>query len=274
MSKNEVFIHSTAIVHPKARLDLGVWVGPHSFIGQDVIIKKNTKLDGNVYINGWTEIGEDNHFSPFCSIGNEPQDLTYKGEKTQVKIGDRNIFREFITVHRATAKGRKETVIGNDSYFMAYSHIAHDCTVGNETVFTHGATLGGHVTIDDYAAVGALSGIHQFCRVGKHAFIGGYSVITQDVLSFCRVAGGRPPLLYGLNVIGLRRRGFSRERLGSLKEMFKIIFYSDLNTSQALAKIKEQFQPGEDRDEIIDFIQSSKRGIIKKVAEKWDSESG
>ncbi|UCC40043.1 MAG: acyl-ACP--UDP-N-acetylglucosamine O-acyltransferase [Candidatus Aminicenantes bacterium] len=274
MGKNEVFIHPTATVQPKARLDVGVWIGPYSFIGRNVIVKKNTRLDGNVYINGWTEIGEGNHIFPFCSIGTEPQDLTYKGEKTLVKIGDRNVFREFITVHRGTVKGRKETVVGNDSYFMAYSHIAHDCIVGNETVFTHGSTLGGHVTVDDYATVGAFSGIHQFCRIGKHGFIGGYSVITQDVLSFSRVAGGRPTLLYGLNAIGLRRKKFSRERLRDLKEMFKIIFYSNLNTSQALDKIKEQFQPGEDRDEIINFIQSSKRGIIKKAAEKWDSELG
>ena len=157
---------------------------------------------------------------------------------------------------------------------MTYSHIAHDCYVGNETIFTHGATLGGHVTIEDYTTVGALSGVHQFCRIGKYAFIGGFSVITKDVLPYCRVAGSRPPVLYGLNAIGLRRRGFSRERIGILKRMFKIIFYSDLNTSQAVARIREEFSSGEERDEIINFIQDSRRGIIKKTSEKWDVDLG
>lgn len=273
MSKNDIFVHSTATVHPKAQLDSGVWIGPSSFIGEKVIIHKNTRLDAHVFIDGLTEIGEDCHFSPFSVIGTEPQDVTYKGENTRVKIGDRNIFREFITVHRGTIKGRGKTVVGNDNYFMAYSHIAHDCIVGNETTFTNGATLGGHVTVDSFVYISAFSSLHQFCRVGKHAFIGGYSVITQDVLPFCLVAGSRPVLLYGLNIIGLRRRGFSNERIKALKEMFKLFFYSDLNTTQAVEKIKEQFSQSEDKDEILDFIQSSQRGIIKKTAEKWDEES-
>jgi len=271
MSKNEIFVHSTAIVHPKARLDAGVWIGPYSFIGEKVAIHKNTRIDAHVFIDGLTEVGKSCQFSPFSSIGTEPQDITYKGEDTLVKIGDRNIFREFITVNRGTIKGGGQTVIGNDNYFMAYSHIGHDCFVGNETYFINTASLGGHVTVEDYTTVGAFSGIHQFCRVGKHAFIGGFSVITQDVLPFCRVAGIRPILIYGLNAIGLRRRGFSNERIKVLKEIFKIFFHSGLNTTQAVERIKEKFPPGEDRDEIINFIQSSKRGIIKKADEKWDS---
>jgi len=270
MSQNEVFIHPTATVHPKARLDQGVWIGPYSFIGEKVTIHKGTRIDAYVHIDGLTEIGESCHFSPFSCIGTEPQDMTYRGEETLVKIGDRNIFREAITVHRGTAKGGGKTLIGSNNYFMAYSHVAHDCLVGNETIFINGATLGGHVTVEDYAQVGAFSGVHQFCRVGKHAFIGGYSVITQDVLPFCRVAGMRPALLYGLNVIGLRRRGFPNERIRILKEIFKIFFYSGLNTTQALERIKEQFPPGEDRDEIINFVQSSQRGIIKKAPEQWN----
>ncbi|MCK4264592.1 MAG: acyl-ACP--UDP-N-acetylglucosamine O-acyltransferase [Candidatus Aminicenantes bacterium] len=274
MGENDISLHPTSTIHPKAQIDSGVWVGPYCFIGEKVSIHKNTRIDANVYIDGLTEIGEDCHFSPFSSIGTEPQDVTYKGEETLVKIGDRNIFREFVTVHRGTVKGREKTIIGNDNYFMVYSHIAHDCYVGNETIFTHGATLGGHVTIEDYTTVGALSGVHQFCRVGKYAFIGGFSVITQDVLPYCRVAGSRPPVLYGLNAIGLRRRGFSRERIRILKRMFKIIFYSDLNTSQAVERIREEFSPGEERDEIINFIQDSRRGIIKKTSEKWDVDLG
>ena len=274
MRENDIFVHSTATVHPKARLDSGVRIGPCSFIGEKVSVHKNTRIDANVFIDGQTEIGEDCHFFPYSSIGTEPQDITYKGEDTLVKIGDRNIFREFITVNRGTVKAGGQTVVGNDNYFMAYSHIGHDCFVGNETIFINAATLGGHVTVQDFTTVGAFSGIHQFCRVGKHAFIGGFTVITQDVFPFSRVAGSRPVLLFGLNAVGLRRRGFSKERIKVIKEIFKIFFYSDLNSTQATDKIKEKFPPGEDRDEIINFIQSSQRGIIKKTAEKWDDELG
>lgn len=270
MTTNETIIHPTATVHPKAQLEGGIYIGPYAFIGENVVIHKNTRIDANVYIDGHVEIGENCHFSPFSAIGTEPQDVTYKGEKTHIVIGSRNIFREFMTVHRGTGKGGGKTIVGNDNYFMAYSHIAHDCIVGNSIIFINGATLGGHVTIEDYATVGAFSGIHQFCRIGKYAFIGGFSVITQDVLPFCRVAGSRPPLLYGLNVIGLRRLGFSRERVGNLKKIFKIIFYSQLNTSQALEKLQNEFDPDEDREEIIRFIQTSKRGIVKKASEQWE----
>jgi UDP-N-acetylglucosamine acyltransferase len=152
---------------------------------------------------------------------------------------------------------------------MAYSHIAHDCLVGNHTIFVNGVTLGGHCEVGDYAYLSAFTGVHQFCRVGKYAFIGGYSVVTQDVLPFCKVAGSRPPYLFGVNPIGLRRLGFSRERIKAIKEMFKIIFYSDLNTGQAVEKIKAKFPPGEDRDEILRFVQSSQRGFVKKPAEAW-----
>ena len=268
MNESEVTIHSTAVVHPKAQLDKGVTIGPFSCIGERVKIGKNTHIQAHVFVSGLTEIGQDCFFSPFSSIGTEPQDVTYKGEETVVKIGDRNVFREFITINRGTVKGGGRTIIGSDNYIMAYSHVAHDCLVGNQTIFLHGATLGGHVVVDDFATVGALSGIHQFCHIGRYAYIGGSSVITQDVLPFSRVAGARPPFILGLNAVGLRREGFSRERIRNLKEMFKIIFYSNLNTRQALDKIKEKFSPGEDRDDIINFIQSSKRGIIKKIGEE------
>ncbi len=274
MSGNEVFIHPTATVHPKAQLASGVWIGPYCCVGEKVKIHKNTRLAAHIYIDGLTEIGSDCNLSPFASIGTPPQDVSYRGEETLVKIGDRNIFREFVTIHRGTVKGGGKTLIGNDNYFMDYSHIAHDCFVGNETIFTNAATLGGHVTIEDYVTVGAFSGIHQFCRVGRYAFIGGFTVVTQDVLPFCRVAGSRPVILYGLNSIGLRRRGFSRERLRILKEMFKIIFYSDLNTTQAVEKVKSLYPKSEDREEIINFIHSSQRGIIKKATEKWELELG
>ncbi|MDH4217671.1 MAG: acyl-ACP--UDP-N-acetylglucosamine O-acyltransferase [Candidatus Aminicenantes bacterium] len=272
MSERGVSIHPKATVHPDARLEPGIQIGPYAFIGGQVSIAKNSVIDAHVYITGKTEIGAGCRFSPFSVIGTAPQDLAYEGEETRIKIGTNNLFREFVTIHRGTVKGRGETVIGDNNYFMAYSHVGHDCIVGNEAVLTNGATLGGHVEVDDFSYISAFSGIHQFCRVGKYAFIGGYSVITQDVLPFCRVAGGRPPLLYGLNAIGLRRKGFSRERIKALKDIFKIIFYSDLNTSQALERIEKKFPPGEDRDEILCFIRESKRGIIKKASETWDED--
>ena len=273
MAKNETYIHPTAIIHSKAKLDSGVFVGPYSIIGENVVVHSNTRIDSHVTIMGHTEIGEACRFYPFSSIGSEPQDTTYKGEETVVKIGKRNVFREFMTVHRSSTKESWQTLIGDDNYFMAYSHIAHDCHIGNETTFINGTTLGGHVAIDDFATLGGMSGIHPFCRVGKHAYLGGTTVITQDVLPFCRVAGSRPPLLYGLNTIGLKRKGYSRERIRNLKDMFKIFFYSDLNTSQAVERIKQEFSASEDRDEIISFVDSSKRGIVKKAADKWENDS-
>jgi UDP-N-acetylglucosamine acyltransferase len=175
-----------------------------------------------------------------------------------------------MTIHRGTVKGGGETRIGHDNYFMTYSHIAHDCQVGSNVIFINGATLGGHCSVGDYAQVGALTPVHQFCRIGRFAFIGGVSTITHDVLPFSKVAGGRPTRLYGLNAIGLRRCGFSRERINTIKVMFKIVFYSNLNFSQAVEKITTEISPGEDRDEIIEFIRSSRRGIVKKASEKWD----
>ena len=272
MSDGEVSVHPTASIHPKAQLGINIRIGPYSAIGENVTIHEGTEIDAHVCIFGNTEVGENCRFSPFSSIGTEPQDLSYKGEETCVKIGNNNIFREFMTVHRGTVRGRKETVIGSDNYFMAYSHIAHDCIVGDKIVFLHGATLGGHVDVDDFSTVGALSGVHQFCRIGKYAFIGGNTVITQDVLPFCRVAGARPTLFYGLNAIGLRRQGFSRERIKALKDMFRIIFHSDLNTTQAIEKVEKEFSTGEDRDEILRIVQGSKRGIVKKPSEKWNQD--
>ncbi len=269
MNKNGILLHPSTIVHPQAQIESGVQVGPFSFIGEKVSIGKNTRIGAYTYIEGQAQIGEDNHFYPFCVIGTYPQDLSYKGEATSVCIGDRNIFREYVTIHRGTVNGNKKTELGSDNYLMAYSHVAHDCRVGNGTIFINGATLGGHVHVEDHVQVGALSAVHQFCHVGIHAFIGGGSMITQDVLPFCRVAGSRPTLFYGLNSVGLRRKGYSRERIRALKEMFKLIFSSNLNTNQALDRIKDEFPQGEDRDAIIQFNQASTRGIVRKTEEQW-----
>jgi UDP-N-acetylglucosamine acyltransferase len=273
MSKDEIQVHPSAIVHSNAQLAPGVFIGPFSIIGENVKIGSNTRFDAHAFVEGHTEIGEDCHFFPYTMIGTEPQDVGYKKEETILVIGDRNLFREFCTVHRGTIKGGGKTAIGNENYFMAYAHVAHDCSIGNETVFLNAASLAGHVTVDHCATVGPFSGIHQFCHIGKYAFIGGYSVCTQDVVPFCRVAGDRPTLLYGTNSVGLRRRGFSRERIKTIKEMLKVLLYSDLNTQQALTEIKASFSPGEDRDEIINFVESSKRGLVKKTGEKWERDS-
>ena len=268
MATSDVLIHPTATVHPSARLDHGVEIGPGCVVEEHVRIGRGTRLDAHVCIQGRVAIGEDNRFSPSSVVGGPPQDVSYRGEETEVRIGDRNIFREFITVHRGTPKGGGITRIGSDNYFMAYAHIAHDCRVGEKTILMNGATLGGHVEVQDFAQISAFIGIHQFCRIGRYAFVGGFSVLTQDVLPFCKVAGARPPLLYGLNAIGLRRNGFDRGRIQAVKGMYKRIFYSGLNTSQALERIGEEFPESPDRREIFDFIRGSRRGFIKKSAEE------
>jgi UDP-N-acetylglucosamine acyltransferase len=272
MSASEAAVHPTAVVHPGARLAPGVRVGPHCVVDEHVALGPGTRLESHVHVTGWTEIGAGNRISPFVSIGTEPQDVGYKGEETRIRIGDRNIFREFVTVHRATVKEQRLTSIGSDNYFMAYAHVAHDCRVGDRTIFLHQGTLGGHVAVGDFATVGALSGVHQFCRIGRFAFIGGGSMITQDVLPFCRVAGQRPTRVLGLNIIGLRRNGFSNARIAALKDIFKLFFFTGLNTAQAVARIEAECPPSEDRAEILAFIASAKRGIVKKASDAWDSE--
>jgi UDP-N-acetylglucosamine acyltransferase len=273
MSAPEVVIHPAATVHPKAELDAGVRIGPDCVVGPDVRLGKNTFLESHVSIIGTTEVGADCRFAPFVSIGSEPQDLGYKDDPTVVRIGDGNVFKEFVTVHRGTVKGGGVTRIGDRNFLMAYTHIAHDCQVGNEIVFTNNATLAGHVVVQDYAMLSAFTGVHQFCRIGRYAFSGGFTVITQDLPPFCKVAGMRPVRIYGLNSVCLRRRGFSSERVRVLRDMIKVLFFSSLNTTQALERIEASFPPGEDRDELVGFVRSSRRGIIKKASEKWDSES-
>ena len=272
MSASDAAVHPTAVVHPGARLAPGVRVGPHCVLDEDVAVGPDTVLESHVRLTGKTEIGSGNRLSPFVCIGGDPQDIGYKGEETRIVIGDRNIFREFATVHRATVKEERLTSIGSDNYFMAFSHVAHDCRIGDRTIFLHQGTLGGHVRVGDFATIGALSGTHQFCRIGRFAFIGGGSMITQDVLPFCRVVGQRPTRVLGLNVIGLRRNGFSNARIAALKDMFKIFFFSGFNTTQAVDRIASDCPPSEDRAEILAFIASAKRGIVKKAATEWDAE--
>jgi UDP-N-acetylglucosamine acyltransferase len=258
-SRAGVTVDRTAIVHPDARIGAGSVIGPHAIIGQHVVLGRDCRVGASSIIDGWTEIGDGNEVFPFASIGLIPQDLKFRGETTRLVIGHRNVFREFVTIHRGTAGGGGVTDIGDHNVFMAYAHIAHDCHVGHHTIFGNAATLGGHVTVEDYAAVSAFSGVHQFCRVGRHAFIGGYSVVTKDALPFAKTVGNRARI-YGLNTIGLERRKFSRETINKLRRAFRYLLHS--NTSRALAQIdRDPSLRCEEVQYLIDFIRSSSRGV-------------
>ena len=256
-------IHPSAIVSPEASVALDVRVGAYSVIGDHVVLGSGCRVDEHVVIQGPACIGQRCRFFSFGSIGFPPQDLKYKGEPTELIIGDDNIFREFVTVHRGTAQGGGRTVIGNHNFIMAYSHIAHDCILGNHVILANAATLAGHVTIADHATIGAFSGVHQFCKVGFHGFVGGYSVITKDVLPYSKTVSPREAGNYGVNTIGLERKGFSPEAIRSIRAAFRVIQQSKLNTAQALATLKERFPDDADVKPIIEFIENSERGVIK-----------
>ena len=256
-----VQIDATAVVHPEARIGAGTVVGPYAVIGQHVEIGQRCHVGASVVIDGWTQIGDENEIFPFASIGLIPQDLKFRGEQTQLLIGRRNVFRESVTIHRGTRGGGGVTRIGDRNVFMAYAHVAHDCVIGNETIFGNGATLGGHVLVEDKATISAFSGVHQFCRVGRLAFVGGYSVVTKDALPYAKTVGNRARI-YGLNTVGLSRRGFSAETIAKLKATYRYLLQSKLNTTRALSRI--------DRDPtlrcpevqyLVDFIRTSKRGV-------------
>ncbi len=255
-------IHPAAIVDPKAELDSDVRIGPYCVIGANVYIAKGTEAISHVVIEGPTRIGPNNRFFSFCSIGQVPQDLKFHGEHSELVIGENNVFRESVTAHRGTRGGGGVTRIGNNNFFMAYSHVAHDCIIEDHVIMANGATLAGHVAIEDNATVGAFSGIHQFCRVGIHSFIGGYSVITKDVLPYSKTVGNRARC-YGTNPIGLRRRGFSEETIAGIKHAFRLLLQSKLNTSQAIDAIEKEGSHLPEVQYLIDFIRHSRRGIIK-----------
>jgi UDP-N-acetylglucosamine acyltransferase len=254
--------HPTAVVHEGARLAEGVRIGPNCVIGEHVSIGRETVVEPNTVVTGYTTIGERNRIFSFASIGFEPQDLKFKGEVSTLEIGDDNVFREFVTIHRGTSLGGGRTVIGNGNLFMAYAHIAHDCIVGNSIIFANAATLAGHVTVEDHATIGAYSGVHQFCRVGTYAFIGGYTVATKDVLPFSKTVGNRA-LLYGVNTIGLERRGFARERIEDIRAAYRVLMHPSLNVSQAVSELSANGDNADVRT-IVEFIRSSKRGVVVK----------
>lgn len=253
-------VHPTAIVSPGARLAAGVSVGPYAVIGPEVSVGKGTAIGPHAQLAGPATIGEENRIFAHAVLGFEPQDLKYHGERTVLKIGSRNVFREFSTVHRGTVTGRGETVVGDENYFMAYSHIAHDCRIGSRTVFANYAALAGHVDVGDGAILGAFVGAHQFVRIGSYAFVGAYTVVRQDVLPFCKTEGADAKT-YGLNTIGLRRQGFSRERLLALERAYRLLVKSKLNTAQALEAIGAELAGQEDVELLVGFIKGSKRGF-------------
>jgi len=266
-------IDRTAIVHPSAVVGDGTVIGPHAVIGPHVHLGANCKVGASAVVDGWTEIGEGTEIFPFASIGLVPQDLKFRGEETRLVIGKRNIFREFVTINRGTAGGGGVTGIGDRNVFMAYVHVAHDCHVGSDTIFGPHATLGGHVAVEDFANISAGSAVHQFCRVGRHAFIGGYSVVTKDALPFAKTVGSRPARIFGINSVGLTRRGFPPEVVNKLKRSFRYLLQSKLNTTSALKQIeRDRTLACPEVQYLIDFIRTSQRGVILRRATRRQEE--
>jgi UDP-N-acetylglucosamine acyltransferase len=259
-------IHPTALVHKDAEVGEGCKIGPHATIGQHVKLGPSCRVGASAVVEGWTEIGEGTEIYPFASIGLAPQDLKYRGEPARLVIGKRNIFREFVTIHRGTAGGGGITQIGDRNLIMAYVHVAHDCRIGNDSIFGNLATLGGHVIVEDFANISAGSGVHQFCRVGRYSFIGGYSVVTKDALPYARTVGNRARI-YGLNTIGLVRRGFPQETIAKLKAAFRYLLQSKLNTTSALRQIEhDRSLACAEVRYLVDFIRTSERGVILRRA--------
>jgi len=256
-------VHPTAIIDPRARIAPNCEIGPYCVVGPDVELGEHCQLISHVTLEGPAKIGGHNRFYPFCSIGLAPQDLTYAGEPTRLQMGEYNQIREFVTISRGTVKGGGLTRVGSHNLIMAYSHIAHDCKIGDHTILANAATLGGHVIVEDWATVGALCPVHHFVRIGAYSFIGGGTTITRDVLPFSKTAAARDTHAYGLNAIGLERRGFSKERIRKIHHAYKVLVASKLNTSQALEKLKSEPGRGDDVDMLIKFIETSERGVIK-----------
>jgi UDP-N-acetylglucosamine acyltransferase len=257
-------IHPTAIIDPGARLPSSCQVGPYSIVGADVELGEHCELISHVVIHGPSKIGSYNRFFPFAAIGIAPQDITYASEKTWLEMGDGNTVRECVTINRGTIKGGGVTRVGSHTLILAYSHIGHDCVIQDHAMLVNGATLAGHVTVEEWAVVGALCPVHQFVRIGAHSYIGGGSVVTQDVLPFAKVVTPRNTRTYGLNSVGLERRGFSKERIRKIHHAFRVLMNSKLNTTQALERLKTEGDQGDDVALIVKFIECSERGIIKR----------
>ena len=261
MTKRE--IHAQAVVAKSAQLGEGVKVGAYAVIGEEVQLGDGCVVHEHAVVGGPSKFGSGNVFYPFSSIGSDPQDYTFHGERTDLIAGDGNIFREYVTVNRGTQKGGGGTQLGDENFILAYSHIGHDCQIGSNTLFTNGATLAGHVTVEDFVTIGAFCPVHQFCRIGRYAYVGASTVITQDVPPFSKIVTERETRSFGINSIGLERKGFSPERLQILKRAYRLLLRSKLNTSQALAEMRKTFADSPDVQELIRFIETAERGIVK-----------
>ena len=256
-------IHPTAIIDPKSKIADSAEIGPYCIVGPEVEIGAGTRLMAHVYLEGPTTVGEDNQFYPYASIGVASQDLKYRGERAETHIGHRNRIREFVTIHRGTRGGGLVTRVGSDNLLMAYTHVAHDCTVGDHVILVNGVTLAGHVTIGDWAEVSAFCGVHQFCRIGRHAFVGPHTVVTQDVLPYSMTVSEREVKVFGANRVGLERRGFDKASIEALQTGFRLLTRAGLNTTQAIERIGAEVAPCAQVDEVIEFIRTSARGIVK-----------
>jgi UDP-N-acetylglucosamine acyltransferase len=256
-------IHPQAVVAPGAKLGAHAQIGAFAVVGAEVELGQGCILHPHAVVQGPAIIGRENVFHPFSAVGGDPQDYTFRGERTELAVGDGNIFREYVTVNRGTKKGGGTTRIGNGNFILAYVHIGHDCQVGSNTLFVNGATLAGHVSVADFVTIGAFSPVHQFCRIGRYAYIGASTVITQDVPPFSRVVTTRETKSYGINTIGLQRQGFSDERLTTLQRAYRMLLRSKRNTSQALAAMREELGSSPDVLELIQFIETAERGIVK-----------
>ncbi len=263
MIETGIEIDHRAIVSPRARLAAGVQIGAYAVVGDDVELGEGCILESHAMVTGPARLGRANHLYAYCAIGGDPQDLKYGGERTSLEIGDANQFREFSTVNRGTALGGGVTRVGSHNLIMAYAHVAHDCVLGDHTILVNGATLAGHVTVEDYATVGNFSPVQQFCRIGRHAYIAAHTVITRDVPPFSKVVAARETRCYGVNTIGLERRGFSAERIHSIERAYRLLLRSKLNTTQAVEKMRETLDGSEDVSELIRFIESAERGLTK-----------
>lgn len=255
--------HPTAIIHPQARIACSVTVGPYSVIGEGVELGEDCEIMSHVVLGGPTRMGKGNRIFPYASLGLDPQDMKYRGEPTCLEVGDENIFREFVTVHRGTAEGGGVTRIGSHNLLMAYVHIAHDCCLGDHIIMANGASLAGHIEIGSHATVGPFCGIHQYTRIGAYSFLGAYTVVNRDILPYSKTTAPRPMEVLGANRLGLERRGLTPEDLAELEKAFRLLCRSKLNTTQALEAIEAQGLQSEHVRALVDFIKSSERGVVK-----------
>ena len=255
-------IHPTAVVSPRAEVAEDAYVGPYCFVGDGVRLGARVRLDSHCVVDGRTSVGEETHLFPFVSVGLAPQDLKYRGEPSETRVGRRCAIREFVTIHRGTEGGGMVTSVGDDCLIMAQAHVAHDCLVGSGVIMANAATLAGHVRVEDGANIGAYSGVHQFCRVGREAYVGGYSVVVKDALPFALTVGNHAKC-YGLNTVGMRRRNYPKETLEALHHAFHLLLSARLNTTQALERIREEIPGTPEVEELVRFIETSERGVVK-----------